>query len=165
MSFFSICLHFLRYVRSCDKQKGYCQFCSRVRHNYFMECNAFHSMVLTSHGTYLGLDNDHTVDLDVFLNQEIAYTFNSEHCCNFERLNYPQELFACFSSIFLRMFLNIALKCFNNLILSSSLHDEKKIFHTILRRAGYFINRFWHESNYCYFFEFFDVLHTVNTSS
>ena len=31
MSLFSICLHFLRCVRYCDKQKGYCQLCSRVR--------------------------------------------------------------------------------------------------------------------------------------
>ena len=34
MSLFSICLHFLRCVRSCDKQKGYCQLCSRVRENF-----------------------------------------------------------------------------------------------------------------------------------
>ena len=64
-----------------------------------------------------------------------------------------------------RMFLNCVLKCFNNLLLSLSLHDEKKICHIILRHAQYFLNRFWHESNYRYFYEFFDVFDTVNTSA
>ena len=63
-----------------------------------------------------------------------------------------------------RMFLNCVLKCFNNLLLSLSLHDEKKICHIILRHAQYFLNRFWHESNYRYFYEFFDFFDTVNTS-
>ena len=31
MSLFSICLHFLRCVRSCDKKPNYCWLCSRVR--------------------------------------------------------------------------------------------------------------------------------------
>ena len=160
MSLFSICLHFLRCVRSCDKQKGYCQLCSRVREKFFMECNAFQSLCLTSYGTYLGLENHNRVDLDVFLSQEVPYTFNSNKCCNFQYFKYPQELFACFSSLLIRMFLNCVLKCFNNLLLSLSLHDEKKICHIILRHAQYFLNRFWHESNYCYFYEFFDVFDT-----
>ena len=96
MSLFSICLHFLRCVRSCDKQKGYCQLCSRVREKFFMECNAFQSLCLTSYGTYLGLENHNRVDLDVFLSQEVPYTFNSNKCCNFQFFKYPQELFACF---------------------------------------------------------------------
>ena len=95
MSLFSICLHFLRCVRSCDKQKGYCQLCSRVRENFFMECNAFQNLCLTSYGTYFGLVNYNRVDLDVFLSQEVPYTFNSNKCCNFQHFNYSQELFAC----------------------------------------------------------------------
>ena len=86
---------FLRCVRSCDKQKGYCQLCSRVRENFIMECNAFQNLCLTSYGTYLGLVNYNRVDLDVFLSQEVPYTFNSDKCCNFQHFNYPQELFAC----------------------------------------------------------------------
>ena len=95
MSLFSICLHFLRCVRSCDKRKGYCQLCSRVRENLFMQCNAFQNLCLTSYGTYFGLVNYNRVDLDVFLSQEVPYTFNSNKCCNFQHFNYPQELFAC----------------------------------------------------------------------
>ena len=135
MSLVSICLHFLGCVRSCDKQKGYCQLCSRVCKIFFMECNAFPSLCLTSYGTYLGLENHNRVDLDVFLSQEVPYTFNSDKCCNFQYFNCLLELFACFSSLLIRMFLKCVLKCFNNLLLSLSLHDEKKICHIILRHA------------------------------
>ena len=165
MSLFSICLHFLRCVRSCDKQKGYCQLCSRVREKFFMECNVFQSLCLTSYGTYRGLENHNRVDLDVFLSQEIPYTFDSDKCCNFQYFKYPQELLACFSLLLIRMFLSCALKCFNNLLLSLSLHDQKKICHTILRHAQYFLNRFWHESNYRCFHEFFDMFDIANTSA
>ena len=123
---FSICLHFLRCVRSCDKQKGYCHVCSRVRENFFMECNVFQSLSLTSHGTFLGLDNNNRIDLDVFLSKEVPYTFNNNKCCNFQYFSYPQELFACFSSIILRMVLNCIGTFFSNLLLSVSLHDERK---------------------------------------
>ena len=35
MSLFSVCLHFLRCRRSCEKKHGYCKVCSRVRQNWF----------------------------------------------------------------------------------------------------------------------------------
>ena len=127
LSLFSICLHFLRCVRSCDKQNGYFHVCSRVREKNFMECNVFQSLPLTSHGTFLGLDNNNRIGLDVFLSKEVPYTFNNNKCCNFQYFSYPQELFACFSSIMLRMFLNCIVIFFSNLLLSVSLHDEKKI--------------------------------------
>ena len=152
-------------MRSCDKQKGYCQLCSRVCKNFSLECNAFQSLCLTSYGTYLGLESHNRVDLDVFLSQEVPYTFNSDKCCNCQYFKYPQEWFPCFFSLLIKMFLNCVLKCFNNLLLSLSLHDEKKICHIILRHAQYILNRFWHESNYRYFYEFFDVFDAVNTSA
>ena len=60
-----------------------------------MERNAFQNLCLASYGTYLGLVNYNRLDLDVFLSQEIPYTFNSNKCCNFQHFNYPQVLFAC----------------------------------------------------------------------
>ena len=38
---FSVCLHFLRCVRSCDIKSNYCRSCSRVCGKTFYECNAF----------------------------------------------------------------------------------------------------------------------------
>ena len=158
MSLFSICLHFLRCVRSCDKQKGYYQLCSGVREKFFMECNAFQSLCLTSYGTYLGLENHNCDDLDVFLSQEVPYTFNSDKCCNFQYFKYPQELFSCFSSLLIRIFLNCVLRCFNNSLLSLSLHDEKKICHIILRQAQYFLKGFRKNQIIVIFMNFFMYL-------
>ena len=44
MSLFSVCLHFLRCQRSCEKKSGYCKMCSRVRENTFYDYNAFLSL-------------------------------------------------------------------------------------------------------------------------
>ena len=44
MSLFSVCLHFLRCRRSCEKKSGYCKMCSRVRENTFYDYNAFLSL-------------------------------------------------------------------------------------------------------------------------
>ena len=59
MFLFSICLHFLRCTRSCDRKSNYCRVCSRVRENFFIECNAFSNLCLCSSGTYLHMNNSH----------------------------------------------------------------------------------------------------------
>ena len=41
MSLFSICLHFLRCTRSCDKKSNYCRICSRVREKFFLNVMLF----------------------------------------------------------------------------------------------------------------------------
>ena len=41
MSLFSVCLHFLRCRRSCEKKLGYFKVCSRVRENCFYDHNKF----------------------------------------------------------------------------------------------------------------------------
>ena len=49
MSLFSICLHFLRCTRSCDKKSNYSRGCSRVRENFFL------NVMLFQIGVYLQL--------------------------------------------------------------------------------------------------------------
>ena len=44
MFLFSVCLHFLRCRKSCEKKFGYCKMCSRVRKNTFYDYNAFLSL-------------------------------------------------------------------------------------------------------------------------
>ena len=66
MSLFSICLHFLRCRRSCDRKSNYCRVCSRVHENFLFECNASSSLCVCACGTYLHLNNSHRIDLDVF---------------------------------------------------------------------------------------------------
>ena len=157
MSLFSICLHFLRCTRSCDKKANYCRICSRVHEKNFIEFNAFHSLCYCAYGTYLGLDNHHRVDLDVFLMnamQGIGYTINSGKCCFFQVFTYSQELFAAFSSILIRMYLNCTVKSLLSLLSSVSLADEKKISQIVLKHANIFLNKFWHETNYIIFMNY-----------
>ena len=40
-SLFSICLHFLRCVRCCDKKSNYCRVCSSLGGGYIYDCNFF----------------------------------------------------------------------------------------------------------------------------
>ena len=67
MSLFSICLHFLRCTRSCDKKSYYCLLCSRVHENLFFECNAVSKLRVCPYGSYLDMKSCHCLELDVFL--------------------------------------------------------------------------------------------------
>ena len=129
MSLFSICLHFLRCVRSCEKKPNYCRLCSRVCEKCFMECNAFSSLPVCAYGTYLFLENFHRTDLDVFLFGEARYLKDSKNCSLFQVFNYPQELFAAFSALLVRMYLNSTVGSLSRLLCSVSLADEKKNRH------------------------------------
>ena len=161
MSLFSIYLHFLRCTRSCDKKSNYCTVSSRVREKFFLDCNAFSDLAVCAYGTYLHMNNIHHVNLDVFLlNNEgnlINYTEHNENCQFFQKFDFPQQLLAAFSSVFVRMYLNCTIKSLSNLLCQVSLSDEKTIITIIVKHALIFIGTFWHETNYKFFNEFFDV--------
>ena len=57
MSLFSVCLHFLRCRRSCEKKYGYCKICSRVRENCFYDYNKFKNLIVTSDTEYLHINS------------------------------------------------------------------------------------------------------------
>ena len=46
MSLFSVCLHFLRRRKSCEKKIGHCKICSRIRENTFYEYYAFLNLIV-----------------------------------------------------------------------------------------------------------------------
>ena len=103
MSLFSVCLHFLRCWRSCEKKSGYCKLCSRVRENTFYEYNAF-------------LSSSKRIDLDVFLNKPAyfpyCFTESAGICLDFEVFSFARDLFAALCSVLVRMYLNITAKYF-----------------------------------------------------
>ena len=66
MSLLSVCLHFLRCRRSCEKKSNFCKVCSRVRENTFYEYNAFLNLKLNVED-YLNINSSEQIDLDVFL--------------------------------------------------------------------------------------------------
>ena len=82
MSLFSVCLHFLRCRRSCEKKSGYCKLFSRVRENTFYEYNAFLGLKVSSDtDNYLNISSSERVDLDVFLSKPayFPYCFNESN--------------------------------------------------------------------------------------
>ena len=155
MSLFLICLHFLRYTRSCDRKSNYCRVRSIVREKIFFNVMPF-QVYVCARGTYLHLNNSHRIDLDVFLlntgqNLEI-YTEDDGNCSFFQIFMFPQELFAAFSALLVRK--NSTIKSFSNLLCQVSLSDERTIIQKIIKHALTFLGKFWHETNYQFFYEF-----------
>ena len=66
MSLFSVCLHFLRCRRSCDRKANYCKICSRVRDNDFYDIDQFSNVTLLSFPSYLDVQIEERVDFDAF---------------------------------------------------------------------------------------------------
>ena len=81
---------------------------------------------------YLGLNCNERVDFDVFLRQPCYFPYafceSSDLKCNqHEVFSYAHDLFMAFSSFLMRLYLNIALKCFETLISNVSLVDENNL--------------------------------------
>ena len=166
LSLFSVCLHFLRCQRSCEKHYGgYCRLCLPVRDNNFFEANTFLSAKVSDMDGYLGTSYSETVDFDVFLTQPgyFSYAFCESNCrCNqHEVFSYTHDLFAASCSVLIRMYLNIAMKVFSTLISSTGLADEKKLIAKILTGAKILLFRFF-DLNYDFCYEFFDLFSEVN---
>ena len=112
LSLFSICLHFLRCIKSCDMWNiPYCKLCSRVSDYTFAPCNSYDNLLITFGSSVLDLTADHRIDLDVFLsNADVnlrSYTKDNGKCCFFQLFEYAEDVFCAFSSILLRVYLNI----------------------------------------------------------
>ena len=71
LSLFSVCMHFLRCIRSCKRvpnSPSYRKACSIVRDFHFNCRSSFRNIQVTSYGTtLLGLGSDQVRDLDVFV--------------------------------------------------------------------------------------------------
>ena len=164
LSLFSVCLHFLKCQKSCEKNyAGYCRKCSRVHDNAFYEYNAFLSVKVSNMDGYLSMSYLESVDFDVFLTQpgyfHYAFCESGHKCTHHEIFNYVHDLFAAFCS----MYLNIAMKFFLTLISKISLVHEKKVIAEILAGAEMLLFRFF-DFNYDFFYEFFDLFIEVNSS-
>ena len=114
----------------------------------------------------LGLDSGQICDLDVFGSNAGNYfkffNLKNDFCCYFALFSYPEEIFAAFSSILMRIYVNICLKFFPHLDLN--VFDEKRIKKIILTQSRFFLARFWHEVNIDFFYEIFDIFDKYNKS-
>ena len=100
LSLFSVSLHFLRCVRSCEKVWGlppYCKLCSRVRDFDFVSKDTYRDLVITSYGSLLGLSFRERIDLHVFLSNADDYfkffiTLN-ENCVFFPKISLIHRIY------------------------------------------------------------------------
>ena len=111
------------------KKHGYCKICSRVRDNTFYDCNKFPNLIVRSDGDYLNISSSYRVDLDVFLCrphyfQYPDYELLNGNCSHLEVVSFARELFAAYSSVLVRMYLNYTVQHFSDLISQISLSDE-----------------------------------------
>ena len=133
MSLFSVCLHFLRCRRSCDRKINCCKICSRVHDNDFYDIDKFSNVTLLSYPSFLDILSEERVDFDVFLCKSTSACCSlcnrdslGKKCANFEVFNFARDLFAAFCSVLVRMYLNYTLQYFLEFISNISLSDEKK---------------------------------------
>ena len=132
LSLFSVFMHFLRCIRSCKRVPNsptYCKVCSRVVNFHFNSRTLFRNIHVISEGaTLLGLSSDQVCDLDVFVSNADDYFkfFNvqNDFCSYFALFHYPEEIFAAFSSILIRIYVNVCLKYFSYCLRNSSRKPE-----------------------------------------
>ena len=118
--------------------------------------------------SYLDIKTSDHLVLDVFLQDASDnlkyYTKDNGKCCYFQSFEFARDLFAAFCSVFVRMYLNYTIDYFSDLFSRISLSDEKKIIKKTFRHALILLKKFWDESNYKFFYEFFDMFDKVNSS-
>ena len=169
MSLFSVCLHFLRYVRSCEHVRGaapYCRLCSRVCDTEFKSRNVFQDLIFSKDKAVLRLNSNYGINLDVFLsNADVYFKYffeKNEKCCYFQSFNRPEDVFAAFSSILLRIYLHLCFEFFSYIDLNIS--DNRGVRNLILNPGCYLLSKFWHETNIDFWYEFFDIFDKYNLS-
>ena len=172
LTLFSVLLHFLRCVRSCDTVKefpSYCPLCSRVE-NFWQDFEGFFEdlKISTDDKLVLGSKNCN-IDLEVFMSKSNDYfkfyRIKNEFCTYFQEFRYVDEMFTTFSSIFIRMYLNFSTLVFEQSFYNLRKADQYKIRHIIASEGIFLIGRFWHETNVNYFFELFDKFVQFNKSN
>ena len=131
-------MHFLKCIR---RSPSYCKLCSRMQ-DYNLNCKgSFRNIQVTSAGTsLLGLGSDQISDLDVFVSNADDYfkyfNLKNDFCTYFAFFSYPEEIFATFSSVLMRIYVNLCLKFFSYLDLNKN--DERKVLQIILTHSHFF---------------------------
>ena len=130
MSLFSVCLHFLRCRRSCEKKAGYYKFCSRVRENCFYDLDKFSNLIVPSEvDDFLNICSAERLRLNrLAYFQYPNYDLINGKCCHLEVFSFARDLFAAFSAVFVRMYLSYTIDHFSDLTSHLSLGDERKLF-------------------------------------
>ena len=119
------------------KKHAYCKVCSRVRENCFYDYKKIENLIVTSDTEYLHLTSSDRVVLDVFVNSHSYFEYPDYElingkCCQLEVFSYARDLFAGFSAVLVRLYLNYTIEYFSELTSQVSLSDEGKIIRKFL---------------------------------
>ena len=141
--------------------------CSRAREKTFYDYNAFLSLKVSQMDDYLDISSSERVDLDVFLNRPAFFPYcffeSPRSCTDHQVISFAQDLFVSFCSVLVRMYLNITIDHFSEIMSDLSLADEKKVVKKIFSGASLLLYKFF-GLNYLFFYEFFDLFSQVNSS-
>ena len=123
---------------------------------------------MTSDTEYLHITSSDRVVLDAFVNSPSYFEYPDYElingkCCQLEVFSYARDLFAPFSTVLVRMYLNYTIEYFSELISQVSLFDKGKIIQKIFWFALDLLNKFF-EISYLFLYEFFNVFDEVNSS-
>ena len=142
LSLFSVCLHFLRCFRSCDKM-----FMDIIIDERDFE-ESFRVMV-QGYGL-LDLDiNETRVNYP-------KWPFENEQCDYCEEFQKAIDLLLDFTSVLVRMYINFVRTCLMEL--DWTLRDEKIVIETVDKSASDIMYDFFGETNYLHFYHFLFLL-------
>ena len=160
LSLFSVCLHFLTYLRSCDKIANHSFYCSHVRSHVYGGWSYFHDVVVATqdkvykdHYMYI---QDKICNFDVFLERQIYmnypnYLFNQRTCDYYNELCHAQDLFVPFD----KNIYHYVSKYFSKF--QFTLCDEKIMYDAIYLYASKLMYEFF-DIIYVFFYEFLNIL-------
>ena len=135
--------------------------CSRVRENTFYDYNAFLTLKVSRMDNYLDISSSERVDLDVFLNRPAYFPYcfceSPQSCTDHQVISFAQDLFAAFCSVLVRMYLNITIDHFSEIMSDLSLADEKKVVKKIFSGASLLLYKIF-GLNYLFFMNFLTCL-------
>ena len=168
---FSVCLHYFRCVRSCNKESAYSFYCAWVRCHDFDFRDQVLSVVLDEN-----LDEEdyeclflHSKEIgfDVFLLRPPYFNYPNyplqhKKCDYFEVFSNAQEICISFVSVMLRLMVNYYTEFFSKMKLS--LRDEECIMKKIYMAANSLFESFFKETNCLFFHEMFDCFEEGNNS-
>ena len=77
------------------------------------------------------------------------------------KFNYGIDLFKAFYSVLDRIYLNLTVSCFEDLLSKAAVTDKNKILTLILKHAEISLLEFWRKTNIKFFHEFFWLVWSI----
>ena len=148
LSLFSVCLHFLRCYRRCNKlpESQYCFFCSRIRARNFEKPSYFLDIVIDEHDFEEQFCNMTTslIELDISVERPVYFPDSIRkdmRCDYYQEFHKEGELLVSFTSVLVRIYINYVLDCL--LELDLTLRNERILMEGVYTPASDLMSEFF----------------------